>query len=327
MKIRVDAYTFDASAQTLEFTGYGSIALEAVMMVVNTTDQVIIYNPFDSAKGGTVATNVLTMEFDTTSMDDADDLLILYEDTAQDFTNDATHGTLVNLGANNDVTVTGTVAVTQSGTWDEIGINDSGNSITVDNNGTFAVQVDGAALTALQLIDDAIKTDDSGFTVATDEVMMAGHVAVAHGSNPDAADAADAVARLTNRHRIPFIIGGHPNILTLKHANITTAVTDTAIITAGSGVKIVVTRLTVTLDNASTVYPTVLIGFGPTNTPTTTGVLASHGGVPAGGGFTIGDGSGMLGVGADGDDLRITTTGNATGNGLQVTVSYYTIES
>ncbi len=47
------------------------------------------------------------------------------------------------------VGVSGTVAVTQSGTWDEVGINDSGNSITVDdgagsltvdNNGTFATQ-------------------------------------------------------------------------------------------------------------------------------------------------------------------------------------------
>ena len=38
------------------------------------------------------------------------------------------------------IPVTGTVAVTQSGTWDEVGINDSGNSITVDNAGTFAVQ-------------------------------------------------------------------------------------------------------------------------------------------------------------------------------------------
>lgn len=55
-------------------------------------------------------------------------------------------------------TVTGTVAVTQSGTWDEVGINDSGNSITVDNGGTFAVQVDGAALTSLQLLDDVIAT-------------------------------------------------------------------------------------------------------------------------------------------------------------------------
>lgn len=58
-------------------------------------------------------------------------------------------------------TVTGTVAVTQSGTWDEVGINDSGNSITVDNNGTFVTQVDGAALTALQLIDDVVYTDDT----------------------------------------------------------------------------------------------------------------------------------------------------------------------
>ena len=57
-------------------------------------------------------------------------------------------------------TVTGTVAVTQSGTWDEVGINDSGNSITVDNGGTFVVQVDGSALTALQLIDDAIFAED-----------------------------------------------------------------------------------------------------------------------------------------------------------------------
>jgi hypothetical protein len=53
-------------------------------------------------------------------------------------------------------TITGTVAVTQSGTWDEVGINDSGNSITVDNGGTFATQENGAALTALQLIDDPV---------------------------------------------------------------------------------------------------------------------------------------------------------------------------
>lgn len=59
------------------------------------------------------------------------------------------------------VVVSGTVAVTQSGTWDEVGINDSGNSITVDNGGTFAVQVDGSALTALQLIDDSIATTGS----------------------------------------------------------------------------------------------------------------------------------------------------------------------
>jgi hypothetical protein len=123
----------------------------------------------------------------------------------------------------------------------------------------------------------------------------------------------------------PRVVGGHPTTVTLKHTTITTAVTDAAIITISTGSQIVVTRLTVTLDNASTVFPTVLIGFGTANTPTTTGVLAAHGGVPAGGGFTIGDGSGILGIGADNEDLRVTTTGNATGNGLQITVSYYLI--
>lgn len=88
-----------------------------------------------------------------------------------------------------------TVAVTQSGTWDEVGVNDSGNSLTVDapvgtpvfvrlsdgsaaittlpvslasvpshavtNAGTFAVQVDGAALTSLQLLDDTVLVEDA----------------------------------------------------------------------------------------------------------------------------------------------------------------------
>lgn len=81
---------------------------------------------------------------------------VVYDGTTWDrMRGDSTDGVLVNLGTNNDVTVTsgsisatqgtspwvvsltsttitGTVAVTQSGTWDEVGINDSGNSITVD---------------------------------------------------------------------------------------------------------------------------------------------------------------------------------------------------
>lgn len=59
-------------------------------------------------------------------------------------------------------TVTGTVAVTQSGTWDEVGINDSGNSITVDapvGTPAFVRLSDGAA---------AISTLPVSFTGSTD---------------------------------------------------------------------------------------------------------------------------------------------------------------
>lgn len=57
------------------------------------------------------------------------------------------------------ITVDGTVTANAgSGPWP---VTDNGGSLTVDNSGTFAVQVDGAALTALQLLDDVVSTDGS----------------------------------------------------------------------------------------------------------------------------------------------------------------------
>jgi hypothetical protein len=97
-----------------------------------------------------------------------------------------------------------------------LSVDDNGAALTVDNGGTFATQVDGAALTALQLIDDPVFADDAAFTVGTSKVMMAGAAVVAHGANPDAADAGDGAALLANRHRIPFTLGGHPNIVSAE---------------------------------------------------------------------------------------------------------------
>lgn len=50
-------------------------------------------------------------------------------------------------------------------------------SHAVTNAGTFAVQVDGNALTALQLIDDTVFTDDAAFTVGTSKVTAIGLMA------------------------------------------------------------------------------------------------------------------------------------------------------
>jgi hypothetical protein len=187
--------------------------------------------------------------------------------------------------------------------------------------GGTAVPVSGSVTAANAAGDVAHDGGDSG------NPIKVGGVAVAHGANPTAVAAGDRTNLYANRAGVPFAIGGHPNVVTVKHANITTAVTDAAIVTVGAGLKIVVTAITATLDNASTVFPSLLVGFGAANTPTTTGVILAHGGVPAGGGVNRGDGSGILGIGGDGEDLRVTTTGNATGNGLQIVVSYYTIES
>lgn len=82
MKNLLTDYTFDASLKTLAFNKYDAIVQERILLVVNVTDGIIIYNFADPAKGGTVATNVLTMEYDTTSMDDADKIQVFYEDAA-----------------------------------------------------------------------------------------------------------------------------------------------------------------------------------------------------------------------------------------------------
>lgn len=75
-------------------------------------------------------------------------------------------------------------------------IQDGGNTITVDNGGTFAVQVDGSALTALQLIDNASIADDAAFTPATTGITMAGFFA--DESSTDSVDEGDGgAARMT----------------------------------------------------------------------------------------------------------------------------------
>lgn len=178
---------------------------------------------------------------------------------------------------------------------------------------------------ATELIDDTVKTDDAGFTVATDKVLMGGRLAVAVGSDPDAADAADAGVPIMTRHRTPFYLGGHPNTVTLEAAY-TAAQTDAAIITISTGQKIVITQIHVTADNANTVDVGFRIGFGTASTPTTTGVVVSHPGLAAGSGVVIGDGSGIIGIGADNADLRITSEVPTTGS-LRVVVKYHILPS
>ena len=189
-------------------------------------------------------------------------------------------------------------------------------SHAVTNAGAFAVQAAG---------DVAHDTGDSGNPVKI------GHKAIAHGTNPTAVAATDRTDWYANRAGIPFVIGGHPNVVTYG-MSLTTAVTSSIVgPTIAAGLKFVATGIQVTTDNANTVFPSVVIGFGTASTPafaTTPGtakVLAGHPGVPAGGGFTIGDGSGIIGVGADDEEVRITTVGNVTN--MYVVLKGYTIES
>ncbi len=73
----------------------------------------------------------------------------------------------------------------------------------VTNAGTFAVQVDGNALTALQLIDDPIFVDDAAFTPTSSKVHMAGFEF--DDAAPDSIDEGDAGAARMSANRNQYI--------------------------------------------------------------------------------------------------------------------------
>lgn len=80
MKIKTNAYTFDASAQTVTFTGSIPTGIDDILAIINATDNIMIFNALDPAKGGTYSSPTVTLDYNTTLMDDGDDLIIYIDD-------------------------------------------------------------------------------------------------------------------------------------------------------------------------------------------------------------------------------------------------------
>lgn len=188
-----------------------------------------------------------------------------------------------------------------------------------------AVNSNGGAAVCGCVAHDAV---DSGNPVKI------GAKAIAHGANPTAVAAADRTDLYANRAGVLFTIGGHPNTITrsVRIADADGAQTDASIAgTINAGTKVVVTALTVTCDAGNTGPVACKIGFGASTIPADStsganGVLLDHEGIAAGSGVVIGNGGGILGVGADGEELRLTCEDPA-GGFICVTFSYFTIES
>ena len=80
------SYTFNAVGQTITFNGIKSINLEEVLIITNKTSGSIIYNSTNSEKGGSILDNILSLDFDTTSMSNDDILQIfIHYNNSQDF--------------------------------------------------------------------------------------------------------------------------------------------------------------------------------------------------------------------------------------------------
>jgi len=116
----------------------------------------------------------------------------------------------------------------------------------------------------------------------------------------------------TTREGIPFTIAGHPDIQT-KNLQITAAdggQVGTAIIPGVVGRSIVVTKCSVNTDQANSGNVSVRIGFGLVNTPNPDEhqVIFYESSMDAGLSRIEGSGAGTIGIGADGEALRLSCT-------------------
>ncbi len=186
---------------------------------------------------------------------------------------------------------------------------------TISNTTMTVVQATASNLNAQVVGNVASSTTDSG------NPIKIGYKASSYGTNPVAATNGQRTDAYANVAGIPFIVHGHPNIIT-RLDNFTSSTTNSALISVSGGTKIVVMNCTIAADSANTVKPSARAGFGTTNTPSTSGVYISHPGIPAGGGIRQ---AGMV-AGADGDDFRFTCA-VPTGGSLDVVTQYFTIES
>ena len=233
-----------------------------------------------------------------------------------------TQGTATNLkaeviGAGSAGTAnTGVVTVQGIASMTPIQVGDNSSSLTVDGTVT-------AANTAGDVAHDSA---DSGNPVKV------GGKAIAHAA-PTSVTANDRTHWHFTRDGVGWVIGGSPAVQTVEYLW-TTAQTNDSLVTVSAGTIVVVTRVSVFLDEATTVGVACRLGFGssdalatlPTDGNTAAGAIFSHPGMLPGTSYTVGDGSGVLGYGADGENLVVTTEAATSGAG-RISVSYYTIAS
>lgn len=212
------------------------------------------------------------------------------------------------------------------------------------DTGVFVLAVSNEANTARAADGDyiAFATDTEGNSrvvgnrdhdaVDAGEVVKVGGVAVSGSATPTSVAAADRVRWIFNQHGIPYVLGGHPNLIVREFDFGTAAQTDLNLAAAvvAADERIYVTRFEALADNANSVAVSVRAGFGTASVPAASatgvsGMIASHPGLAAGSGIICGNGAGIIAVGGAGEEPRITTSA-ATGGNLHVIFGYFLVD-
>lgn len=81
MKTKINNYVFNPINKTIVFSDYDSIKLDNVILIVEVTTGTIIYNFAAANLTGAVSGNILTLNYDTTSIANTSNLAIYYDDS------------------------------------------------------------------------------------------------------------------------------------------------------------------------------------------------------------------------------------------------------
>lgn len=147
MKIQIKNYLFDASARTITFLDYVSIDIDSVLYIIHVTDNRAIYNPMNKNLKGSVLGNVLTLNYDTTTMSDSDELQIYY-DKIPDPATEAKQDDIINAIGN--ITPTDVSALAKETTLQEL------VGFDVNSNITTTIVTAGSVKTITET--DGVKT-------------------------------------------------------------------------------------------------------------------------------------------------------------------------
>lgn len=75
----IGGYSFSAASQQVTLTGLNTLTLEQVLLITNVTTNQVIYQFNNPALGGSISSNVITLDFNTTAMNNADRLQIIID--------------------------------------------------------------------------------------------------------------------------------------------------------------------------------------------------------------------------------------------------------
>lgn len=86
-QIIIDKYSFNPLTKEITFLDNADIKIEGLQLITNLNRGAIIYQFNEQTKGGVLASNVLTLNYDTSTMQSSDVLQIIYSPPAGGFFN------------------------------------------------------------------------------------------------------------------------------------------------------------------------------------------------------------------------------------------------